>query len=230
MISILLPTRSRVELLHKVIHNLYETCDNEENYEILIKVDDDDIDTVEYLEEYYKDHEGIRWIVTSCGRGYPDMHKWINDLCEIAKGQLLFLYNDDCVMETKGWDTKMLKYKNKVAVLKTNTKDQFRESNLFPVLNKKIYDLWGHFSLSPHNDTWVELISRAGKFEIPIDVEITHDRADITGNNEDVIFLKRSKAYHTTLPEFWNDEMKMLRVKDAQVIMDYIAENGNEIN
>ena len=227
--SVLIPTRGRVDLLNKVIFNLYEKSSDSDQWEICIKVDDDDGDTIQYLEDHHTENDWIRWIITPKGNGYPDMHHWINDLCKMSKGKIFFLYNDDCIMETQDWDLEFERVQNKLAVFKTQTNDKYRASNLFPAIPKKMFDLWGHFSLNAHNDTWVENISREGGFETTLDIDITHDRADLTGNNNDLIFQKRTIAYRTTQKEFYSPEMVKLRKKDKEIIMNYIKENSDEI-
>ena len=53
------------------------------------------------------------------------------------------------------------------------------------------YLLIGYFSLNAQNDAWVSTIAKALDVLKPIDIDVLHDRFDLTGNNDDDTFRNR---------------------------------------
>jgi len=226
MISVLIPTRGRIKEVLKVVANLYGTATNKQNIEILLRIDDDDEEStmaVRNMPDYVDVFVGPRY------RGYLDMHKYVNELCEQAQGDLYLLWNDDVYMKDDGWDVKYgeaLEGKN-IACLQIATGTQF------PAITPKLYDLLGHFSTHCANDSYIEYVCKDTGIMKHINVEVNHLHEEMEDQTRDD-FLKISKRQHA---EFWGkeiqadirrDRMKVLKeVKPTLPITAYITgKNG----
>jgi hypothetical protein len=174
--SFLLPTRRRAELCIGSIESIFKNSNDKNCFEILLAFDDDDQESREMVEKYCIDNNIIHNIQVSKRYGYENLHEYVNNLCLVASGEMLWLWNDDARMETSGWDVLLEKYgADKVIDFKNN-----HYPFIFPLVPKKYVDCLGHFSLSAHNDTWIEIIFKKNlNMAIFIDdVELYHNRTN----------------------------------------------------
>jgi hypothetical protein len=210
MISVLVPSRERPDLLARSIDSL-----GEGELEVLVRVDEDD----PRLDSYAQ----FPGLVVGAHHGYERLHHYYNELAERARGDWLFLWNDDCIMETRNWIEVVRSYDGKMAVLNPNTNHDNWEidMNVFPILPRKMFELMGHFSLSNHNDSWVEFVARDAGIMVRVPISIIHDRYDLTGNNDDDVYARRRRADE----HFRSPEMASARERDAGAIREYLARN-----
>lgn len=157
VVSVMVPSRGRVELLKRSLESLLNTCDLALNrqVEIIVRVDDDDKETERFL--LHNTHLFTTMITGSRGKGYADLHNMYNEMCRMARGRFLFLWNDDATMLTPGWDLEIAAHTDdKLCYLRSWVADtRGRDQFLFPIVHRSFYDVLGHFSLSAHNDTYI---------------------------------------------------------------------------
>jgi hypothetical protein len=210
MISVLVPSRERPDLLARSIDSL-----GEGEFEVLVRVDEDD----PRLDAYSR----FPGVVVGPHHGYAGLHHYYDELAARANGDWLFLWNDDCIMETRDWIEVVRSFDGKMAVLNPNTNHDNWEidMNVFPVLPRKMFELIGHFSLMNHNDSWVEFVARDAGIMVRVPITILHDRADLTGNNHDGVYARRELAHEY----FHSAEMASARARDAAVIREYLDRN-----
>lgn len=202
MISVLIPSRGRPELLRESIDSL-----GVGDFEILVYVDRDD----PYLTEYMQ----VPTTYTLVGKrhGYEGLQHYINDLCKIATGDWLFLWNDDAIMNTPIW-WKKVHQPDRPEVINF---DSNLINNLFPLVSRQMYEAMGHFSLSPHNDSWVQdIANKLGIHTYVPGVYIYHRRMEL----DDQTKTESQAAYSTTSPAY--EEMWQLRDEDAKKIMEVL--------
>jgi len=202
MISVLIPSRGRPELLRESIDSL-----GVGDFEILVYVDRDD----PYLTEYMQ----VPTTYTLVGKrhGYEGLQHYINDLCKIATGDWLFLWNDDAIMNTIGWWQKVHQPDRPEVI----NFDSNLINNLFPLVSRQMYEAMGHFSLSPHNDSWVQdIANKLGIHTHVPGVEVYHRRMELNDKTK----FETQSAYATTSPAY--DGMWELRDKDAEKIMEVL--------
>jgi len=209
MVSIILPTRGRVTKLKESLESLYSTG---KDFELLIGADRDDKATIDFIVENYP----AKMLVVE-RLGYLKLHEYVNDLSLLAKGKWLFLWNDDCIMHTKDWDKEINKQKGfKVFCPRSN---QFgyvpTESNLFPIVPRKWIELLGHFSLSPHNDSWVQHVALEAGIQHDIPIEIEHRHYLVTGEKDQTA---QEVCYEENFPEKYLSQIH----KDAETIREWL--------
>lgn len=214
-ISVLLPTRGRPEALMKSVRSLHEKMSEDNELEFLFALDRDDALTLASISEL-KDYGKV--LITP-RYGYKNLHLYYNDLCAISTGEWLFLWNDDTLMETHHWDKEVEKHSGQFLFLNPKSNHPIpADETLFPIVPKKYYELVGHFSLNCSNDTWVQEIGRSLGLIKQIDVEVVHDRADMTGKNNDTTYQEREYQHD----DFFSEAKVQLRNKDIAIIQTYL--------
>lgn len=159
MISILIPTREKLEPLKKTLTSIIKNSSNVNNYEILIGVDNDDINTINFLGSI--DNENIR-IFYFERQFYNNIHFYYNNLAENAKGELLWIFADDFEILTKNWDLYINKYKNMFNYIKVNNIQSNWDTlfSIIPIIPKKWFDLIERISDYSQVDGWCWAIAR----------------------------------------------------------------------
>lgn len=228
IISILMPSRGRPESLRDALRNITETCNDPNLVEILIRLDDDDTETLEIKDSLVKECVPInlRIIVGPRGGGYKTFHVLINELAASAKGDFLFLFNDDARIKTERWDQLILKERERMSIIQTRTPIP-EGSNMFPIVHRKIVQILGHFSLNPHCDTWMKLLSEECGIRVDIEaIAIAH----IRGQMKDTTYAETSSAYKTTSSSFFSPETTRIRHADTARILRYLVRCGRRLN
>ena len=225
-ITILLPTRKRVETLKKSIESLIKTSKHPDRLQFLFAVDDDDIDTINFLKSTSYPNQGV---LTFKPMGYENIHKYNNTLALYAHGKWLMFFNDDALMTTYNWDTKIMDRGSNFRVLRVKEQTSHPYA-IFPIFPRDWFMLLDHISLHGQNDAWISEIAYSLDIMRDIDIEIIHDRADITGNNNDETF--KARKYNEGNPKDPNDlhseRMQNLKLKDIQKIAWYLKRIGQK--
>jgi hypothetical protein len=222
-ISILLPTRKRVKQLQKSVESLINGASHKDKLQFLFGVDDDDQETLDFL----KTTKYPNQIILKFKRlGYENLHIYNNSLCSYAQGTWIMFFNDDAIMSTKGWDEIIEANKTfNVLRIKEQTNHPY---SIFPIFPWDWFRCLDHISLHGQNDAWVSEIAYMLNIMKDIDVEVIHDRADITGNNNDSVFQER--VYKEGSPDKEGDlhhkDMVQKRFADAEKLAWFLERIG----
>ena len=79
----------------------------------------------------------------------------------------------------------------------------------------------GHFSLNAHNDTWWQEIGARLHRLVRIDVDVLHNRYDLTGLNDDDTYRQKLREHQTT--NFYATDATAARDEDGKVISKLLA-------
>jgi glycosyltransferase involved in cell wall biosynthesis len=219
-ISVLLPSRGRPDSLLRSIDSLRSAAARPNELEILVASDLDDPQTAEVASK-----AGARSI-TMERVGYAGLHHYVNELAMAAQGDWLALWNDDAYMETPNWDELVSAHEPGCPqVLSLASTGQDHSPSCFPIISRALLRVLGCFSLSPHCDTWVEVIGReAGCFaELPIHVR--HERYDLTGDHDDATYRQGLAGYRTE--SFYGPELTAKRNEQIAMVKDAMYCNGS---
>ena len=108
IISVLLPTRGRRELLKKSVQTLVDKANQKNRIEILFGIDEDDTGIQDYIKDelapFFNEHGIEARASVFKPLGYDNLHIYVNTLAGAATGEWLFFWNDDCLMVSEGWD------------------------------------------------------------------------------------------------------------------------------
>lgn len=172
MIAVLCPSRGRPEQLKRSIESLRETADDLSNIEILVAWDYDDDQTMQLVKR--PDKLGISMSKGSERLGYDRLYDYYNSLATLVKADWYLLWNDDAIMTTQGWDTKIEELPPEIMVgdIQHYLSPTFC---CFPVMRRQMYDILGHFSgPTPHVDSYIQDIGRALGAIAPVDAFVEH--------------------------------------------------------
>ena len=124
-IAILLPTRGRSDMLERSLKSLVELANNIDRVQFLFGFDDDDQigsdcfknEIQSYLDSYDVDYTAFMF----ARMGYARLHEYVNSLARKASAKWLVFWNDDAIMQTRGWDTEIKKYNGDFKLLAFHT-------------------------------------------------------------------------------------------------------------
>lgn len=140
-VSVLVPTRGRLERLGRFIESFKATVRDNSTAELVFRCDTDDLESVRYLSQY-------DWPILVGPRlqGYRSLPLFYNDMARVARGDLLACGNDDMLFQTPDWPANVLEVANRypdgVFNLGVNTglnDDKFP----FSITSRKVHDALG---------------------------------------------------------------------------------------
>lgn len=225
-ISILLPTRKRTALAKRCITSLEDTTKNHSIVEVLVAIDKDDLESIEFFKTF-KSKFKIRPIIFEVRQGYKGLHRYMNKMAEEADGKWLFLWNDDAKMMSYNWDVKITEHNGWFGLLRAKCVNMdWHPFALFPIIPKEWIALFGTFSPVTHNDWWTYHVAAACNRMKNISVSIFHDRPDVTGNNYDETFEERSFDNDgkdpTNLDDYVHPQRQQELLEWRQKLLDYV--------
>ena len=195
-ISIILPTRKRTELLIKSISSLLTTASDTANLEILIAYDTDDDESKQFFAEIWSDFIAQSSATTRVFEterfGYLNLNKYVNFLGEQASGDWIMFWNDDALMLTENWDKLVLEHTGWFGLIRIPCVNMNHPFALFPIIPRSWIDLFGTISPVAHSDWWIYHVANNANRLRNIEALVYHDRADVTGNNNDETYNERS--------------------------------------
>ncbi|MFE9735462.1 glycosyltransferase family 2 protein [Streptomyces sp. NPDC005863] len=213
MISVLLPSRGRPQPLTDTVSGLLDLADHPDGIQILIAADPDDTPTL------HAALPGQATIWAAPQRyGYPRLHEYVNRLAEQAAGDWLMLWNDDARMLTAGWDHRIEEHEP--AVLWPHSND-IATCNTFPIWPRAWTDHLGHVSLSPHCDSWIQYLGQTLGRHPRVNIDILHDRADLTGGHDDETRAESLAGYRTA--DYGSPAMDTARAADIASLRQYLT-------
>lgn len=226
-IAMLLATRGRTDSLGRSVRSLVELADHPERLQLMFAFDRDDTIGKDYFVKElqpWMDQKKLAYKAMIFDRqGYHRLHIYNNKLAENTDSRWLMIWNDDAYMETKGWDTTIMSYEGQFQLLAFHTHLDHPYS-IFPIIPRKWFDLLGY--ISPHSvqDGW--LSQQAYMLDIwqRIPVNVLHDRADLTGNNNDATFRERASLEGRPMDEndFHSVSQIALRQQDCYKLASYM--------
>ncbi len=158
LISILIPTRQRLELLAESVRSLLDRAARTDDIEIVCRTDRDD-------PSYGAHGEGIRCLHTLWAQhigdplGYRGLHTYYNECAALSRGRWLMIWNDDCLMKTADWDYDLRRRDPDVRWMVLG-------HGHFPVVSRRWFDAAKRITASPHADSFLtEIAGRVMKAE-----------------------------------------------------------------
>jgi len=233
-ISVLLPTRGRGPILKNSIESLVSKATNPADIEIMFGLDEDDPESHEFIKDSiapYLQKKGIEARANIFKPlGYENLHTYVNTLAGNASGEWLFFWNDDGIMVTEGWDEVIDSYKGQFKLLAPKDNHNGHPYAIFPIVPRDWFILVGHLSQNAQNDAWLSHIAYMLDIFERIDVEFIHDRADITGNNDDETFQNRKymEGNPSDPRDFGHADMQNARVATAHKIAWFLEKIGQK--
>lgn len=231
LVSVLLPTRGRPDKLSKSIDSLVSLCSDINNVEFILRVDNDDADTIQTAERIRGVVPNFSVIKLPRGKGYCNIHRWLNGMANLASGDWLFVWNDDAVMKTEKWDyvlgSQLMNDDAWHGVTDVCCLVPDMENDpgctAFFFLRRKVVELLGRLSFIPHCDTWISGLMRSiESLFFTYSIRVAHEQA------KDHIFVESNDVRSTTKYTTHNRGATIERLKDAIKLQKYIdTHRGN---
>lgn len=234
-VSVLVPTRKRPKMMFEALKSLWKTASKEGGVEYLIALDDDDQESIDYFKKTiipYMDKKKIDYEVHVVPRwGYERLNEYLNYLALKANGAWYLFFNDDARMKSKDWDKTIYKHTGKFRILRVKDNHEHPYA-IFPIIPHEFYVLTGTISPQQMTDAWVSQVAYlCDIMENEYDIEIFHDRHDITGNPEtnDETFNNRPQLEGdpSNPMDLNSPQMIQRRYTDCAKIMWYLRQKGD---
>jgi hypothetical protein len=202
-ISVLVPTRRRIERLRTLLASCEATALRAPNVELIFRIDDDDEDTQTFLSgQKFWARSTLRVISGPRLAGYRSMPAFFNELAAAALGDILICGNDDMVFQTADWPTAILAAANEFPDglfnfgVSTHNETHFPFSTVSRIATERlgfIWDpriFWGDIYLR-------DVMSAFGRSLMLPNVQIDHDWI---GFAPDAVFRESDKSIP---PDYW---------------------------
>jgi hypothetical protein len=232
-IAVLLPTRGRTAALTLSLQSLLQKANNLNNIQLLLGLDNDDTVGINHFQEELQpwlDNLDVDYDVLSFEpMGYGQLHDYVNTLAQNSSADWMFFWNDDAVMETQGWDDEIISHTGEFKLLAVHTHKDHPYS-IFPIVPRAWLDVIGHLSMHSMNDAWLSQNAYCLDIWKRINVDVLHDRADLTGNNLDVTYKQREllEGNPQNPRDFHNYNNILLRMQECEKIADYLRSQGQD--
>lgn len=193
IITVLIPTRKRVESLNEILNSLERLTSDKKCLELVIGIDDDDFLTKNYLDKCLNKFSFIiKKVILPRMRGYVDQPKRLNNMINNSVGSILVHLADDMKINTKNWDyilkQKIQNLPNDGIFLAYPRHNQEKNQNwpLCQITSRKWYNVVDKYVNCFETDTELMIISTLLKRNFFLkDIEI-HHKSDV----EDQVHLE----------------------------------------
>ncbi len=225
-IAVLLPTRSRTDALTRSVTSLINLANEVDSIQIIFAFDNDDTvgldHFVKHVQPFLDQHDVSYEALSFDSMGYEGLNLYYNRLAQNADADWLFVWNDDAVMETQGWDTEIVKYTGEFRVLKVHTHNEHPYS-IFPIVPHIWFDQLKH--LSHHQMIDAEISQTAFMLDVMqvIDVNVTHNQVELTKDQTDPLKPKlRFEGDPNNPRDFHYLGVVNRRMADCQRLADFM--------
>ena len=235
-IAILLPTRGRAEMLEKSIQSLVTLARDPNRVQLMFGFDnDDDVGMKHFVNvvQPWLDQQDVSYTAMKFEpMGYIRLNQYVNALALASDAHWLVFWNDDAVMQTQDWDDQIMAWQGEFKLLAFDTHHRHPYS-IFPIVPRAWLDLLGY--LSPHqiSDAWLSQQAYLLDIMQRTDIQVLHDRHDLTGNNNDETFLNRPmlEGNPQNPLDFHHLSQIDRRHKDCDVIANYLeSQRGQDMS
>ena len=232
--AILLPTRGRTDGLTRGVTSIVDLAKQPDQLEFLFGLDDDDTVGLEHfstvIQPWLDDRDIAYQAVCFESMGYVGLNRYYNTLAQSACSDWLFVWNDDAVMNTPGWDEVIRKHDGQFKILKIHTHNEHPYS-IFPIVPKIWFDLLG--VLSRHQMIDAEISQNAYMLDIMeiVDITVTHDQSELTGQQDQTSQRKyRFEGNPNDPRDFHFRDTALTRINDCRKLSDHMKSKNLSID
>jgi hypothetical protein len=234
-IAVLLATHKRTDALSRSVFSLVDRAKDLQTIEFRFAIDnDDDIGLTHFTEVIQPelDARGINYEAIGFEPlGYMGLNRYYNTLAEGADADWLWVWCDDAICETDAWDQRIRECTGEFKLLKVHTHNEHPYS-IFPIFPVTWRDTLGYLSKHQLIDAEASQIAYYLDIMKIIDINVTHDRADLTGNNADENANK--KKYLEGNPndprDLYHHDFKLIRFVNAEKLSMYMRNQDIDIS
>lgn len=240
-ISLLVPSRERLNLKLTLISSIITTVRDINNVELIFGIDEDDLTR----ETVYKIADAISFVkivdIKNDGK-FIGINKIWNLLYPHAEGDILGYIGDDMIFKTKDWDEKILEEFNEKNLPEDKIKlvhcyDGFRDRDEICVnafLHKKYTEIVGYLCreefLINWSDQWLYQTFKAfDRIKWRKDIHIHHNHWVFGSRNKDGVANRMLSDNKDKISDALWHSLAEYRVEDVKKISKYLCKKPNWI-
>ncbi len=224
LVSVLLPTRKRVEELCQCVDSVYSLAQDKTLVEFVLKVDTDDTASIDAAKRLRQLIPQTQIVLSDRGRGFHDMYMWADAMARASSGDWLFLFNDDARMLTQDWDQLLLTIGcdkpwpgiDDVCLLIAPTEGR-PAANEFLFLRKSTFRLLGHYGRSAHVDNWMHKVLDFVGAALKTPIMVSH-HSHMMG---DETRQQSEASYKTSIDSLTSVKARRLQINDLGILLDH---------
>lgn len=234
-ITVLLPTRGRTTALQRSVMSLVNKCADKKRIQLILGFDNDDqtgldyfVNTIQpWLDEVEVEYTAMSFEPLT----YAGLNLYYNNMAEDVHTDWFFVWNDDAIMDTDGWDQVINQYDGEFKLLKVHTHGEHPYS-IFPIVPAEWFAALGYFSQHQMIDAELSEVAYILDIMQIVDIYVTHDRADLTGNNKDLTDAVRVRfeGNPANPRDFLNRVLVSQRWTDASKLYTILKAKGHDMN
>ena len=204
-----------MELLKTTISSIVRTYEGTIDFDIMIRIDNDQPEHCDQIFSWITQQGYQTFVKVYCGNRYyyANIHKYFNELSAISGKKWLWMWNDENIMKSQGWDKIISPHLDKFQLIFP------RENSCFHLCPQKLTQLIGCYAPTTSCDSWQGKLATDLDIVCWIDIDLVHDRFDITGNNFDETYLARD--YVNNVSDNINNNKREL-----EIVSKYLEQNG----
>lgn len=230
-VAICIPTRGRTVALGTSIMSMINRATNRDRIQVLVAFDQDDMPSLDYFNSNIKpwllERNVAHTVMITPRYGYYQLNHYVNLMARIAEAEWIIFWNDDAIMDTDGWDRTIASYNGKFKLLSFRAHNDHPYS-IFPIVPHMWVRILGHVARHQQSDHEVSHMAYLLDIFERIDVHVTHDRADLTGNNNDDTYANRPYATNDPnhIDSFYHPTYTKARHQDLDRLTEYMRYIG----
>jgi hypothetical protein len=167
----MIPTRLRAAVLQETIDSYLSRADNTDRIEVIVRVHDDDPETLEWVKTRDKK---IRVIIGDTEDSYGSTFKFINCMAAVSNGDWLWPGADDHRLLSQDWDKVLagwLPEPRKTCLLLTAKVVNWPNGRI-PIMSRGLYRVLGHYGLTGFADTYLDSLTHFAGLQVSSGLEV----------------------------------------------------------
>lgn len=229
-IAVLLPTRSRTTVLTDSVTSIINLAHDASRLQFLFGLDNDDAVGLAHFKDViqpFLDAHNVDYSAESFNSmGYAGLNRYYNHLAKSAQADWLFVWNDDAIMETQGWDQVIESYTGQLKLLKVHTHNEHPYS-IFPIVPQAWYQQFEHLSRHQMIDAELSQIAFALDIMQVVDIDVIHNQVELTKDASDPLKPKLRFEGNPANPyDFHHPAVQQQRYQDCEVVASYMHSIG----
>jgi hypothetical protein len=230
-IAVMLATHKRTDALSRSVFSLLDCTRDLSQIQLIVGIDDNDEIGLNHFVDVIQpelDRRNVDYTALSFEpMGYLGLNQYYNKMCEHADADWLMVWCDDAIMETQAWDDRVAECTGEFKLLKAHAHNEHPYA-VFPIIPAEWREITGYYARHQMLDAEVSQMAYMLDIMKVIEVNITHDRADLTGNNKDETNDKKVmlEGNPNSPLDFHYPTLREQRVNDADKIAQYMIANG----
>lgn len=233
-IAILLPTHKRTDAFSRCLFSLIDLAKDLDSIQFLMGIDNNDEIGLNHFTNIIQpelDARGINYAAVGFEPlGYAGLNRYFDTLAAHADANWHFCWCDDAIMNTQDWDERIRECTGEFKLLKVHTHNEHPYS-IFPIMPAEWREVTGYLSRHQLIDTEVSHIAYFLDIMKIIDVDVTHDRPELTGVEADA--TAKQKQYFEGNPndprDFHHPTFSAGRGADIERVAKYMEEQNLDL-